>query len=252
MTVTVVIPARLAASRFPRKPLVSIAGLPMIEHVRRRAALAGGVDAVVVATCDEEIRDVVESYGGLVVMTSHKHERCTDRVAEAASSVGGDVVVTVQGDEPLLIPRSITQAAKPLLDGVPADCVSLLSELESADDFTNPNIVKAVCRISMDVMYFSRAHVPHPFKSGKPPVFRESGIRAMRSAFLQKYSTLCETELERFEAIDMLRVLDHGYRIHGALTEDLTMGVDHPEDVAIVERILLEDAEQQALLKSIL
>ena len=252
MNVSVIIPARMAASRFPGKPLAMIAGLPMIEHVRRRALLTPGVTSVVVATCDMEIKEVVESFGGVAVMTSDQHERCTERVAEAAEVCGGDVVVNVQGDEPLMFPESISQASLPLVSLNELQCVSLLSPLETDADLGNPNIVKAVCRANHEVLYFSRAPVPYQQKPGRPLVFRETGIRALRAPFLQKYASLAETELERVESVDMLRVLDHGYRIMGVPTTYATMGVDHIEDVAVVEKLLAEDPVQRAIFQSIL
>ena len=250
--ISVIIPARMAASRFPGKPLVQIAGLPMIEHVRRRSLLAPGVHRVVVATCDMEIMDVVESYGGIAVMTSDRHERCTERVAEAARAFESDVVVNVQGDEPLMFPESITQASSPLMEASGVHCVSLLSPLEGDADLQNPNIVKAVCRPQGEVLYFSRASVPYFQKPGKAPVFRETGIRALRSDFLQQYANLSETELERIESIDMMRVLEHGFKILGVPTDYATMGVDHVEDVGTVEKILAGDPVQRGIFESIL
>ena len=252
LKICVIIPARMAASRFPGKPLAMIAGLPMIEHIRRRSLLAPSVANVVVATCDQEIKDVVESYGGIAVMTSDRHERCTERVAEAAKNFDADVIINVQGDEPLMFPESITQAATPFFENNSARCVSLLSPLESSQDFSNPNIVKAVCRFNREVLYLSRSAVPYFQKKGVPFVYRETGIRAMSAHFLQVYANLAETELERVESVDMLRVLEHGFSIVGVPTEYATMGVDHYEDVAVVERILETDPVQKALHKSIM
>jgi 3-deoxy-manno-octulosonate cytidylyltransferase (CMP-KDO synthetase) len=250
--IAVVIPARMAASRFPGKPLAMIAGLPMIEHVRRRSLLAKGVTYVVVATCDSEIRRAVESFGGIAVMTSDRHERCTERVAEAASLIDAEIVVNVQGDEPLMFPESITQAAGPLSASAEINCVSLLSPLESETDLENPNVVKAVCRPNGEVFYFSRAPVPYRQKPGAAPVFRETGIRALRSDFLRRYATLPETDLERIESVDMLRVLEHGHRIMGVPTDYATMGVDHEEDIGVVEKLLSDDPLQQRIIREIL
>ena len=182
-------------------------------------------------------------------MTSDRHERCTERVAEASMGLRADIVVTVQGDEPLLFPESIDLAATPLLDQSDAVCVSLLSPLESDADFENPNIVKAVCSVHGEVLLFSRAPVPYFQKKGIPPVHRETGIRALRADFLRKYAALPETPLERIESVDMLRVLEHGHKVLGVITSYATMGVDHEEDLGIVERILAADETQQALLK---
>jgi 3-deoxy-manno-octulosonate cytidylyltransferase (CMP-KDO synthetase) len=143
----------MASSRFPGKPLVSILGMPMIEHVRRRALLAPGVDRVAVATCDEEIKSTVEANGGLAIMTKDSHERCTDRVEEAMHAVAGSVVAMVQGDEPLLMPDAISQVVQPLLDDPTLEVVNLLSPLEGPEDYANPNIVKAVCDRDGNVIF---------------------------------------------------------------------------------------------------
>lgn len=246
-----VIPARMASSRYPGKPLAMIIGLPMIEHVRRRALLADRVDEVVVATCDQEIMDVVSAAGGKAVMTSDKHERSTERVAEAMLSLTGDVVVVAQGDEPLLLPQAIRQVATPLLQSDDLSCVSLLSPLESEADYTNPNIVKAACDQNGYILFFSRAPIPYFQRPGPCPVYRETGIRAFRADILQTYAALPETPFERVEAVDMLRLLEHGYKILGVPTEYTTIGVDHDYDVPRVEHILRTDSVQRALYEQI-
>jgi 3-deoxy-manno-octulosonate cytidylyltransferase (CMP-KDO synthetase) len=245
--ITVVIPARMASSRYPGKPLILILGLPMIEHVRRRALLADGVDSVVVATCDLAIKEFVDLSGGKAVMTKDTHERCTERVQEAMESLPGDIVVMVQGDEPLLNPEAITQVAQPLLDDSSLDVVNLLSPLESSNDLANPNIVKAVCDINQNVIYLTRSAVPYFRKIVKAPVFRQTGIMAFRSSFLPRFSALPETALEVAESIDMLRLLENGVRIQGVLVDYVTIGVDRPSDVQIIESVLREDAFQKSL-----
>jgi len=247
----VVIPARMASSRFPGKPLAPILDLPMLEHVRRRSLLAVGVDEVVVATCDREIMDFVHSMGGRAVMTANTHERCSERVGEAMRSLTGDVVVVVQGDEPLLFPEAIQQVAEPLLQQNDALCVSLLSPLEGEADYATPGIVKAACDQRGQVFFLSRAPIPYFQKPGAPPVYRETGIRAFRADFLQTYCELPETPFERVEAVDMLRVLEHGYRIHGVVTKYVTMGVDYVEEIAKVEQVLRTDPVQRGFYERI-
>jgi 3-deoxy-manno-octulosonate cytidylyltransferase (CMP-KDO synthetase) len=246
-----VIPARMASSRYPGKPLAKILDLPMIEHVRRRTLLAEGIDAVVVATCDQAVMDVVTKAGGKAVMTSDKHERSTERVAEAMHSLTGDIVVVPQGDEPLLLPESIQQVAAPLFERNDLPSVSLLSPLESDDDYTNSDIVKAACDQQGHVLFFSRAPIPYFQNSGACPIYRETGIRAFRADFLQTYISLPETPFEGVESVDMLRLLEHGYKILGVPTDYVTIGVDHVEDVAQVEHILRTDPIQQALYERI-
>lgn len=250
--ITVVIPARMASSRYPGKPLVSILGLPLVEHVRRRALLAQGVDLVVVATCDEPIKAAVEAHGGIAVMTKDTHARCTDRVEEAMQQLPGEIVAMVQGDEPLLIPEAISQVVQPLIDDAGLDVVNLLSPLESPDDHANPNIVKAVCDRRGNVMYLTRASVPYFRQTGAVPVFRQTGIMAFRGGFLSRFSALPETALEKAESVDMLRVLEHGIRIGGVVVGYTTLGVDRPGDVALVESVLRKDPVQRALFERIL
>lgn len=246
---TVVIPARMASSRYPGKPLEHILGLPMVEHVRRRALLANGAGDVVVATCDQSILDAVHAQGGRAVMTKDTHERCTDRVEEAMQSLPGDIVVMVQGDEPLLVPEAIERVAQPLIENDDIICTNLLSPLERDDDLSNPNIVKAVCAQDGRVMFFSRAPIPFYRRRVDAPVFRQTGIMGFRAFLLKKYSTLPETPFEKAESVDMLRLLEHGLPIHGVVVNYATIGVDRPEDVPVVETWLRGNAEQKDLFE---
>jgi 3-deoxy-manno-octulosonate cytidylyltransferase (CMP-KDO synthetase) len=247
--VVAIVPARMASSRFPGKPLVPLLGIPMVEHVRRRAALEeAGVDEVIVATCDISIRDAVIAAGGTAVMTAETHERCTERIEEAARGIEAAIVVMVQGDEPLLLPDAVRRVAAPLLEDPAVVCTNLLSPLESDDDRTNPDVVKAACALNGDVLYFSRAPIPMFRSRVEVPVYRQTGIMAFRADLLRRYATLAETPLERAESIDMFRLIEHGYRIRGVLVDYRTIGVDRPEDVAGVERLLQHDPAQRALL----
>jgi len=247
--ITVIIPARMASSRYPGKPLELIMGIPMVEHVRRRAILAHGVDLVVVATCDTSIKDAVESYGGRAVMTKDTHERCTDRVEEAMQQLPGDIVAMVQGDEPMLIPDAISQVIQPLLDDCGLDVVNLLSPLESSEDYINPNIVKAVCNKQGNVIYLTRAPVPYFRKQEVVPVYRQTGIMAFRAGFLPQFSALSETALENAESIDMLRLIEHGICIRGVVANYTTVGVDRPGDIAVVESALKNNPVQRDLFE---
>jgi 3-deoxy-manno-octulosonate cytidylyltransferase (CMP-KDO synthetase) len=246
-----IVPARMASTRFPGKPLVKIAGLPMIEHVRRRALLAEGIDDVVVATCDEEIVAAVTAAGGKAVMTADTHERSTERVAEAMESLQGEVVVVAQGDEPLLLPSDLELVASPFREQEGVESVTLLSPLEGKADFDNPNIVKAVCDQRGRIMLYSRAPIPYFQKEGEGPVYRETGIRAFRADFLQTYVNLPETPFERIEAVDMMRLREHGHQVIGVVTDGVTLGVDHPEEVERIERELRDDPLQRKLHEAI-
>lgn len=246
-SITVVIPARMASSRLPGKPLVPILGLPMVEHVRRRALLAAAVDDVVVATCDTSIFDAVVAAGGRAVMTADTHERCTDRVEEAMRSLPGDIVVMVQGDEPLLVPDAIDRVSAPLRERPDVVCTNLLSPLESDADLTNPNIVKAVCSQDGRILFFSRSPIPSYRKRVTCPVYRQTGIMGFRRDLLEKYSRLPETPFEQAESVDMLRLLEHGLSIHGVVVDYPTVGVDRPDDVPAVESWLQGHDLQRAL-----
>jgi 3-deoxy-manno-octulosonate cytidylyltransferase (CMP-KDO synthetase) len=249
--ITIVIPARMASSRYPGKPLVPIFGLPLIEHVRRRALLADQANLVVVATCDESIKEAVEKAGGKAVMTKDTHQRCTDRIEEAMEKLPGDIVVMVQGDEPLLMPGAISAVVAPLLADPTLPIVNLLSPLESAADHANPNIVKAACNLRGDVIFFTRASIPFFREEIKTPVYRQTGIMAFRKEALKRFSALPETSLEKAESVDMLRAIEHGMRIAGVVVDYPTIGVDRLSDVALVESAITKDPVQQELFQSI-
>lgn len=249
--VIAIVPARMASSRFPGKPLTMIHGLAMVEHVRRRALLANGIDEVVVATCDKVIADTVISAGGEAVMTSDKHERSTERVAEAMQSLTGDVVVVVQGDEPLLLPHTVERVANPLVERDDVQCAAFLSNIKHESDYDNPNIVKAACDQRDFVFFLSRARIPYVRRPGSLPIYRETGIRAFKSTFLPVYAQLRETPLEKAEEVDMLRILEHRYSILGVLGDEETIGVDHKEDIEGIECSLKTDPVQIALHKAI-
>jgi 3-deoxy-manno-octulosonate cytidylyltransferase (CMP-KDO synthetase) len=237
----------MASSRYPGKPLAAIMDLPMIEHVRRRTLLAEGIDHVVVATCDDVILAAVQAAGGHAVMTKDTHERCTDRVQEAMLGLPGDIVAMVQGDEPLLVPDAVRQVTQPLVEDESLDCTNLLSPLESHEDLANPNIVKAVCDRRGNVMFLTRASVPHFREKVDVPVYRQTGIMAFRTSFLHRFGMLSETPLERAESVDMLRALEHGFRIRGVVAPYVTLGVDRPSDVPLAERYLRDDPAQRDL-----
>lgn len=247
--VVAVIPARMASSRFPGKPLVTILDLPMIEHVWRRVALCDSVDEVVVATCDAEIFDVVEGFGGRAVMTADTHERCTTRVQEAMASLDGEIVVIVQGDEPLLVPSVIDRVVAPFQQREEVGCTNLLSRIADRADLDNPDIVKAATDQAGYVMLFSRAAIPHFRHPSECPIYRQTGIMGFRTPVLHRFTSLSVTPFERAESVDMLRLLEHGYRILGVPIDQVTVGVDRPEDVARVENILRSDPLQQMLME---
>jgi 3-deoxy-manno-octulosonate cytidylyltransferase (CMP-KDO synthetase) len=249
--ITIVIPARMASSRYPGKPLALISGIPLIEHVRRRALLAKEATLVVVATCDLAIKNEVEQSGGTAVMTKNTHERCTDRIEEAIQNLPGDIIVMVQGDEPLLIPDAITSLVEPLLLDKSLPIVNLLSPLESEADYLNPNIVKAACNKFGNIMYFSRSSIPLFREKVEVPIFRQTGIMAFRRDSLINFGSLAPTPFEKAESIDMFRALENDIKIKGVVVNYPTIGVDRPEDVYIVENLLNKDEIQKQIFKKI-
>lgn len=233
----------MAATRFPDKPLASILGLPMIEHVRRRVAMASLVDEVIVATCDQAIVDVVEAAGGKAVMTANTHERCTDRIAEAALGLHTDVIINVQGDEPLVQPSMMDAVVRPLLDEPDLVCVNLAVPIANDAEFNDVNAVKTVTDLNSDMLCCSRSPIPSPAKAESPDYLRlkQLGIIAFRSDFLQTFSKLSPTPLEIVESIDMMRAVEHGYKIRVIQVPERMIGVDLPGDIARVEALLAND-----------
>lgn len=250
--IVAIIPARVDSTRFPGKPLVNILGIPMVEHVRRRVALCKAVDDVYVATCDETIAEAVRGFGGKVIMTSPVHQRGTDRVEEAARALTAEIVVNAQGDEPLIMPEAIEAALRPLVDDERLVCTNLVSPLHRTEDLWDPVCVKTFVNRSGFIMAFARWVKPHTPPTVGYPVFRQTGIYALRKTFLHRYATLPPTTLEVVESVDMWRVLEHGYRIYAAVYAHPTFGVDHPRDVGAIEVQLRQDPAQRRMHERIL
>ncbi len=238
-----IIPARLAATRFPNKPLAPILGLPMIEHVRRRANLCQSLDQVMVATCDEEIKKMVENFGGKVIMTSDKHERCSDRIAEAALEIKSDIVINIQGDEPLIHPNMLEILIKPFIQDDALLCTNLMCPITDENEFKSPHSVKVVIDSSDNLLYASREPIPSSLKatSRNYSKWKQLGIIAFRSSFLQTFTNLKPTPLEEIESVDMLRALEHGYKVKMIPTYERLIGVDVPDQIQEVENILKND-----------
>lgn len=250
--VVAIIPARMGASRYPGKPLATILDLPMIEHVRRRVTLSEAIDEVYVATCDKEIFDTITQFGGKAIMTKDTHERCTDRVEEAAHKIDLDVCVIVQGDEPLFMPDVLSELVSPLLDDDSIPCTNLISTIRKKEDLDDVDIVKTVVDERGFIMYFSRAPIPYMRVDNNCPIFRQTGVSAFTKSFLHTYTKLSPTALEVAESVDFLRVIGHGYPIKGVVYESVTLGVDRPEDVGKIEAVLSEDKEQKEIYERIL
>jgi 3-deoxy-manno-octulosonate cytidylyltransferase (CMP-KDO synthetase) len=211
----------------------------MIEHVYRRAAAAAWVSSVLVATDDERILEAVRAFGGVACMTSPDHQSGTDRLAEVAKEMSCDVVVNVQGDEPLIEPRMIDEAVQPLLDNPMVMMSTLRRRIEDPAELQNPNVTKVVVDREGFALYFSRAPIPF-VRNGSPaaPAWRHIGLYVYRRDCLLQLATLEPTELERSEALEQLRALEHGIRILAVETQHDSIGVDTPDDLERVRQLL--------------
>jgi 3-deoxy-manno-octulosonate cytidylyltransferase (CMP-KDO synthetase) len=239
--IVVVIPARYASTRLPGKPLVSLAGKPLIQRVYERAKLATRVDRVLVATDDERIVKAVKRFGGEARMTRSDHRTGTERVAEVAAHEPGDVFVNVQGDEPLLDPAAVDTAVTSLLEEPVAAISTVATPITAPADIMDPNVVKTVLDFDGNALYFSRAPVPWVRDTaGKIQVrhLKHLGLYVFQRDALLEYPTLPQGELERIEQLEQLRWLENGWKIRVAEVEHDAVSVDVPEDVARVEKLL--------------
>jgi 3-deoxy-manno-octulosonate cytidylyltransferase (CMP-KDO synthetase) len=245
----------MGSSRFPGKPMAKIHGIPMIGHVYIRSKMSS-LDEVFVATPDKKISDYIESIDGTAIMTSDCHERCTDRVAEAMSFIENlletkvDIVVNIQGDEPMLFPEMINEAVEPLLSDDKIQCVNLIAPLKTKTEHEDPNEVKVVVDKNNFALYFSREPIPSRKKGAvKIPMFKQVCVMPFRRDFLVTYTSLESTPLEIAESVDMLRALEHGYKVKMVPTKFETYSVDTPEDLLNVERLMEKDELLEQYLK---
>ena len=242
MKITAVIPARYASTRFPGKALAELCGKPMIQHVYERTAKASLVNEVIVATDDERIQRVVNSFGGICRMTRTDHETGTDRLAEVAETLDADIVVNVQGDEPLIEPEMIDQAIRPFLSDSSLRMGTLKTRIRCLHDFLGPNVVKVVTDRSGFALYFSRSPLPffrdkwrdlkdESFASGKLLCYKHVGLYVFRRDFLLEYAAMAPTFLELSEKLEQLRAIENGIKIRVEETDFESIGVDTPEDL---------------------
>lgn len=246
MRITAIIPARFASTRFPGKPLAEIAGKAMIERVYERVCLCKTIDRVIVATDDQRIYEAVSGFGGEACMTRDDHASGTDRLAEVAEGLDADLVVNVQGDEPLIDPAMIDAAVKPLKDDPSIVMGTLKSAISDWEEFRDPNVVKVVTDSGGFALYFSRSPIPFPREewnkgSAVPSelgAFKHIGLYVYRRDFLLRFAAMPQSRLEETEKLEQLRALENGYRIRVVETDKICIGVDAPEDVARVERLL--------------
>lgn len=241
MRVAGIIPARLAATRLPDKPLLDLGGKPMIQRVYERALRAKRLEAILVATPDERIFECVRAFGGQAVMTSDRHRSGTDRVAEANEILGAEIVVNIQGDEPLLDTASIDASVEPLLAEPDLEMASLMCPCPE-EERDNPATVKVVAALNGDALYFSRARIPferNPIAGVQ--VMQHIGLYAYRREFLRSFPTLPASPLELFEGLEQLRALENGHRIRMVRVEQAPLSVDTPDDLERVRRLIRND-----------
>lgn len=252
MNIIAIIPARMASSRFPGKPMAKIHGIPMIGHVYFRTKMCLLMSETYVATCDQEIFDYIVSVGGKAVMTANTHERASDRTAEAMLKIESatghkiDIVVMVQGDEPMLTPQMIEQATKPLLDDPTIHVVNLMAQIKTVEEFEDPNEVKVVVDTQSNAIYFSREPIPSRKKGATDiPMLKQVCIIPFRRDFLLKFNELASTPLEIIESVDMMRVIEHGYKVRMVFNDSQTASVDTMEDLSKVKKLM----EDEILIK---
>ncbi|HZH91523.1 MAG TPA: 3-deoxy-manno-octulosonate cytidylyltransferase [Pyrinomonadaceae bacterium] len=250
-----VIPARFNSTRLPGKPLLDICGRPMIVRVCERAHAAANISRVLVATDDERIAQAVSAAGYEALMTRADHPSGSDRLAEATAALGEDfdIVVNVQGDEPLISPRAIERAVAALREDTEAACATTCETVGSADDVLSSDVVKVVSDGRGRALYFSRSAIPYPREAARKfgslvaaleaepallGVFRKhTGLYAYRRAFLLEYARWPQSALERAESLEQLRMLEHGARIRVVETDETSIGVDTPEDLERVRAL---------------
>jgi 3-deoxy-manno-octulosonate cytidylyltransferase (CMP-KDO synthetase) len=248
MNICGIIPARLASTRFPGKPLALIHSTPMIGHVFFRSKMCQLLREVYVATCDEEIADYMRRVGGKVVMTARTHERASDRTAEALQKIEAatgqriDIAVMVQGDEPMVTPRMIEAAVAPMLSNPSIQVVNLMAPLKSKEEHEDANEIKVVVNKKGEALYFSREPIPSRKRWTQGiPMFKQVCVIPFRRDFLVLFNSLPPTPLEKAESVDMNRILEHGYKIQMVLTEENIYSVDTREDLEHVEALMVDD-----------
>lgn len=247
MKAIAIIPARMGSSRFPGKPMELILGVPMIGHCYYRTSMSRRLLDTYVATCDQEIYDYIVSIGGKAIMTSDSHERATDRTAEAMLKVEQemgekvDIVVMVQGDEPMVTPDMIDESLKPFSNNE-INVVNLMAHMHTVAEFEDPNEVKVVVDKNDDAIYFSREPIPSRRKGfDDVPMLKQVCIIPFKRDYLLKFNESAETELEKIESVDMMRIIENGEKVRMVFTRSNSLSVDTEEDRKNVEEKMLGD-----------
>ena len=245
-----IIPARMGSSRFPGKPLEKILGMPMVGHVYKRAKMSALLKEVYIATCDEEIKAYGESIGAKCIMTKDTHERASDRCAEAMEKIETetgkkiDIVVMIQGDEPMIVHEMIDMAVKPLIEDATLNVVNLMAPVTTVEERDDPNCPKVVVDMNNFALYFSREPLPSlkKWEEELPATWKQVCVIPFTRDFLLKFNALEPTPLEIVESIDMNRALEHGFKVKMVPETFVTQAVDTPEDLKKVERLLSKDS----------
>ena len=244
MKILALIPARMGSSRFPGKPMAPILGKPMIGHVFERVKKSPLLTLSAVATCDKEIADYIKTLGGKAVMTGSHHARASDRCAEALEilekeeGLTYDIIVMVQGDEPMTVPEMIDEAVQPMLKDSSIQVVNLMGKIESQEEFESRNCIKVVCDLKGNALYFSREPIPTRTEISSPPMLKQICIIPFKRDFLLEYLKMEPAPLEIAESVDMMRILEHGSKVHMIPTKYSTYSVDTEEDLMFVERLM--------------
>ena len=256
MKVLGIIPARLASTRFPNKPMALICGMPMIEHIYKRTLFSKFLDEVYVATCDKIIYDYIKSIGGKAIMTSDTHERASDRTAEAMLKIEKkigekiDIVVLLQGDEPMTNASMIESAVKPLLDDSNLKITNLYAAIGSIEEFENPNEVKVVIDCESNALYFSREPIPSRKKGvTNVPMYKQVCVIPFKRDFLLEYNEMEQTQLEIIESVDMMRLLENGIKIKMVYIQEDNFSVDTREDLENVIELMKKDELVKSYIK---
>jgi 3-deoxy-manno-octulosonate cytidylyltransferase (CMP-KDO synthetase) len=248
LNIVAIIPARMGSSRFPGKPMAKIGGKPMIGHVYDRVKLCPDLTKTVVATCDKEIMAYIESIGGEAVMTSALHERASDRAAEAVSVLEGkdgvtyDIVVMVQGDEPMTDPEMVSQSLRPMIVDTSIKVVNLVADIVSQGEFEDRNCIKVVMDSHNNAMYFSREPIPTQRSELNVPMKKQVCVIPFTRQFLFDYQEMEPTPLEIIESVDMMRVLENGFKVKMVPTNFQTFAVDTPQDLVRIEALMMSDS----------
>jgi 3-deoxy-manno-octulosonate cytidylyltransferase (CMP-KDO synthetase) len=245
-TVTAIIPARYASTRLPAKPLIDLCGKSMIQHVFERTKQATLVTNIIVATDHGEIAATVRAFGGECVMTDVNIRSGSDRIAAVAKNLPrSDIIVNVQGDEPLIAPQMIDEAIRPMIDNPKIDVATLVKRIDTANDIVNPNIVKVILDITGNAIYFSRAPIPYVRDAAgnaakhQPPIYyKHIGLYVYRKEFLLDFASWGESALERTEKLEQLRIIEHGFKIKATVTRYDSIPIDTLDDVERVRAIL--------------